>query len=174
MSEPASPAGSRSPIDLYHQGLRALVSFLGLVAAAGLVAMVLVTSLDVGLRVFHRSLTGAYDLVKIACALTVAAALPYTTAIKGHVAIEYFFHKFGPRGRVVVDVAMRLLGMGLFSLLAWGSVQYGNSLKQSGEVSLTLQLPVFWVPYVLAASCGLVVLIKLYHLTHPGRPMIKP
>ena len=27
---------------------------------------------------------------------------------------------------------------------------------------------------VLAASCALVVLIKLYHLTHPGKPMIKP
>jgi TRAP-type C4-dicarboxylate transport system permease small subunit len=69
---------------------------------------------------------------------------------------------------------MRLLGMGLFSLLAWGSVQYGNSLRQSGEVSLTLQLPIFWVPYLLAASCGLVVLIKLYHLLHPGQPLLKP
>jgi hypothetical protein len=39
---------------------------------------------------------------------------------------------------------------------------------------MTLQWPVFWVPYVLAASCGLVVLIKLYHLTHPGKPMIQP
>jgi TRAP-type C4-dicarboxylate transport system permease small subunit len=151
-----------------------LVSLLGLIAAAGLVLMVVVTSLDVLLRVLHRSLPGAYDLVKIACALTVAAALPYTTAIKGHVAIEYFFQKLGPRGRMVLDALMRLLGMGLFSVLAWGSVQYGNSLKRSGEVSLTLQLPIFWVPYVLAASCVLVVLIKFYHLTHPGKPMIKP
>ncbi len=174
MSDPGSPPGPRSPVNLYHQGLRALVGFLGLIAAAGLVVMVLVTSLDVGLRVFHRSLTGAYDLVKIACALTVAAALPYTTAIKGHVAIEYFFHKLGPRGRVAVDVLMRLLGMALFSVLAWGSIRYGNSLHRSGEVSLTLQVPVFWIPYVLAASCALVVLIKLYHLTHPGKPMIKP
>ncbi len=174
MSDSSRSPGPEAFTGPYHRALCAVVNLLGLIAAAGLVAMVLVTSLDVGLRVFHRSLTGAYDLVKIACALTVAAALPYTTAIKGHVAIEYFFHKLGPRGRVVVDVVMRLLGMGLFSILAWGSLQYGNSLKRSGEVSLTLQLPVFWVPYVLAASCGLVVLIKFYHLTHPGRPMIKP
>jgi TRAP-type C4-dicarboxylate transport system permease small subunit len=174
MSESSPSPAPQAPVGRYHRGLCTVVNFLGLIAAAGLVAMVLITSLDVGLRVFHRSLTGAYDLVKIACALTVAAALPYTTAIKGHVAIEYFFQKLGPRGRVVVDVAMRLLGMALFGILAWGSIQYGNSLKRSGEVSLTLQLPVFWVPYVLAASCGLVVLIKLHHLTHPGRPMIKP
>jgi TRAP-type C4-dicarboxylate transport system permease small subunit len=136
--------------------------------------MVLVTTMDVALRVVRHSLTGAYDLVKIAAAITIAAALPYTTAIKGHVAIEFFFHKLGHRGRVVVDALMRLLGMALFSLLAWGSMQYGHSLRRSGEVSLTLQLPIFWVPYLLAASCALVVLIKLHHLAHPGQPMIKP
>jgi TRAP-type C4-dicarboxylate transport system permease small subunit len=90
------------------------------------------------------------------------------------VAIEYFFHKLGRRGRAVVDALMRLLGMGLFGLLAWGSARYGHSLRLSGEVSLTLQLPVFWVPYLLAASCGLVVLIKLYHLFHPGQSLLKP
>ena len=64
--------------------------------------------------------------------------------------------------------------MALFSLLAWGSFAYGSSLRAKGEVSMTLQWPVFWVPHVLGVSCGLVVLIKLYHLTHPGRPMIRP
>ena len=59
-------------------------------------------------------------------------------------------------------------------LLAWGSAGYGNSLKAKGEVSMTLQLPVFWVPYVLAVSCGLVVLITLYHMLHPGKELMKP
>ena len=158
----------------YHQALRALVKALAYVAGASLMVMVLVTSADVVLRIFRLSLTGAYDIVKIAAAITMAAALPYTTAIKGHVAIEYFFHKLGRRGRIVVDALMRLGGMALFGLLAWGCVDYGNSLRAKGEVSMTLQLPIFWVPYVLAVSCVLVVLIKLYHLTHPGKPMIKP
>ena len=161
-------------IGLYHHALRGLVKALGVLAGAGLMVMVLVTAVDVVLRIFRVSLTGAYDIVKIAGAITIAAALPYTTAVKGHVAIEYFFHKLGRVGRVVVDALMRLLGMTLFGLLAWGSVQFGNSLKRSGEVSLTLQLPVFWVPYVLAAACVLVILIKLYHLTHPGKALLKP
>jgi len=150
------------------------VMALAFVASASLMVMVLVTSAEVILRIFRVSLTGAYDIVKVAAAVTIAAALPYTTAIKGHVAIEYFFHKLGRRGRIVVDALMRLGGMALFGLLAWGCVDYGNSLRARGEVSMTLQLPIFWVPYVLAISCALVVLIKLYHLTHPGKPMIKP
>lgn len=173
-SQPDSQAGTGSAIDLYYRGLRALVRALAWVAGASLMVMVLVTSTEVVLRVFRVSLTGAYDIVKIAAAITIAAALPYTTAIKGHVAIEFVFHKLGRRGRAVVDALMRLCGMALFGLLAWGCVDYGNSLRAKGEVSMTLQLPIFWVPYVLAFSCALVVLIKLYHLTHPGKPMIKP
>lgn len=159
---------------LYHAALQRAVRLLAYVACAGLMVMVGIVTVDVVLRVCRIPFTGAYDVVRIAAALTMAAALPYTTAIKGHVAIEYFFHKLGPRGRVVVDALMRGLGMTLFSLLAWGCVGYGNSLRTRGEVSMTLQWPVFWVPYVLAASCVLVVLIKLHHLTHPGEPMIRP
>jgi len=151
-----------------------VVLSLAWVAGASLIVMVLVTVSDVVLRALNLPLTGAYDIVKIAATIAVAAALPYTTAIKGHVAIEYFFHKLGRRGRVVVDALMRLGGITLFSVLAWGCVQYGNSLREKGEVSMTLQMPVFWVPYVVAASCALVVLIKIYHLSHPGKPMLKP
>jgi TRAP-type C4-dicarboxylate transport system permease small subunit len=159
---------------MYHRGLRALVQGLAYLAGASLLFMVAVTTVDVILRKFNLSLTGAYDLVKIGAAITVAAALPYTTAIKGHVAIEFFFHKLGRRGRIAVDALMRFGGMALFGLLAWGCIDYGNSLRAKGEVSMTLELPVFWVPYVLAVSCVLVVLIKAYHLFHPGKPMIKP
>jgi TRAP-type C4-dicarboxylate transport system permease small subunit len=161
-------------VAMYHSAVRASVKGLAVLSGAGLIAMVLITTIDVLLRVCRVSLPGAFDLIRIAAVVTISAALPYTTAIKGHVAIEYFFHKCGRRGRMVVDALMRLLGMALFSTLAWGCVDYGNSLRNKGEVSMTLQLPVFWLPYVLAASCALVVLIKLYHLTHPGKPMIDP
>ena len=175
MSRPTDSAASQGGfLELYHRTLRALVLGLAYVAGASLMLMVLVTSAEVVLRIFRLSLTGTYDIVKIAATVTIAAALPYTTAIKGHVAIEYFFHKLGWRGRIVVDTLMRLAGMALFGLLAWGCADYGNSLRAKGEVSMTLQLPIFWLPYTLAVSCGLVVLIKLYHLTHPGKPMIKP
>ncbi len=41
-------------------------------------------------------------------------------------------------------------------------------------MSMTLQLPVLWIPYVMASSCGQVVLVTLWHLVHPGKPLIKP
>lgn len=154
--------------------VRVLVVAAAAVSGAGIVFMMCVTCLDVILRAFGRPLVGAFDLVRIAGALTMACALPYTTAVKGHVAIEYFFHKLSRRARVVVDSLTRGVGMGLFGVLAWYSVTYGLALRRAGEVSSTLRLPVFWVPWVMAFACGLVALVILYNLLHPGREMIKP
>jgi TRAP-type C4-dicarboxylate transport system permease small subunit len=144
------------------------------VAGMSLLTMMGVTCVDVVLRKLGHPLAGAYDLVKVSAALTIACALPYTTAVKGHVAVEYFYHRLGRRGRVVADALIRLPIMALFSLFAWQLMTYGTKLRSSGEVSMTLQLPVFWVPYVMAFSCAQVVVVTLWHLLHPGKALIKP
>ena len=98
----------------------------------------------------------------------------YTTAVKGHLAVEFFYHRLGRRGRVAADTLIRLPILALFSGFTWQLMVYGARLRSSGEVSLTLQLPVFWIPYVMAFACAQVVLITFYHLFHPGSPLLKP
>jgi len=154
--------------------LRKLVLLSAGIAGASLLTMMAVTCVDVVLRKLGHPLPGAYDLVKMAAAVTIACALPYTTAIKGHVAVEFFYHRLGRRGRIVADTLIRVAIMGLFSLLTWQLLHYGARLKSSGEVSMTLQLPVFWVPYVMAFACAVVVLVTLYHLLHPGKALLEP
>jgi len=161
---------------VYSRMLCLIVHILVVLAGLGVLTMVAVTCIDVILRLpgINRSLFGAYDIVKIAGALTLAATLPYTTAVKGHVAIEYFFHKLNHRGRIVVDTIIRLMGMTLFAFLSWQSFIYGLDLYRIGQVSQTLQLPVFWIPYVIGFCCGIVVLVIGHNLVHPGQEMIKP
>ncbi len=154
--------------------LRNTVIALAWVSAAAVVFMMLITALDVVLRTLYRPVTGTFDMVRIAGAVAVACAIPYTTAIKGHVAIEYFFHKLGRGGRIGVDAIVRGLGMALFALVAWQSVRYGLSLRASGEVTPTLQWPVFWVPFLIALCSATTVGVILYNLLHPGTTMIKP
>jgi len=160
--------------DIYTHVLKAIVYFLAGVAGFGLLSMMGITCIDVILRIFRHPLIGAFDVVKIVGALTISAALPYTTAVKGHVAIEYFYHKLSRRARVVVDVLIRLMIMTLIGLLTRQCIVYGQSLKAVGQVTPTLQLSVFWVPYVMAFSCAVVVLVVLHNLLHPGKEMIKP
>jgi TRAP-type C4-dicarboxylate transport system permease small subunit len=158
----------------YTVVVRTLVFALAFVSGLGILAMMCTTCLDVILRVLGFPLTGAFDIVKIAGAVTIACALPYTTAVKGHVAIEYFFLKLPRRGRIVVDTVTRSLCMVLFALIAWRSVVYGTGLWKRGQVTSTLELPIFWVPYVIAFCCAMVVLVIFHNLLHPGKEMIKP
>lgn len=154
--------------------VRAVVHVMAVIAGLGIVSMMVVTCLDVVLRLAGSSLTGAVDLVTLSGAVTIACALPYTTAVKGHVGVEYFFHKLHRRGRIIVDSLSRLLLIAVFCLVAGECVGYGNTLRDSGEVTMTLQVPIFWVPYVIALSSAVVALVVLFHLLHPGKEMIKP
>lgn len=169
----AVPAGSAEawPWRLF----RRIVMAEAALAGASIVAMMLVSCADVVLRaVSSTAFAGAYDLVRIGGVLAAAFSLPYTTAVKGHVAIEFFFQKLPRPARIVTDAAVRLLVMALFLVLAWYAVRYGVSMWRHREVSPTLQVPLFWVPWAIAAACVTVAGVKIYHIAHPGREMIKP
>ncbi len=159
---------------VYYALLRALVMVLAIVSGAAVLIMMLLICGDVLARAFGHPVAGSYDLVQMLGLLAIACALPYTTAVKGHVAVEYFFNKLPRMGRTFIDSIMRLLMIAFFAVLSVQSIRYGCRLQVSGEVTATLQIPVFWLPYVLALVCGASALVVLHNLLHPGKVMINP
>lgn len=157
----------------YLYGLRSMVYAMAVVSGLGILLMMGLTCVEIIVRLFKHSIY-PYDIVKITGAVTISCALPYTTAVKGHVAIEFFFHKLSRRWRILVDTTTRSLAILLFSLLAWRCFAYGTTLLQKGEVTLTLQIPTYWIMYFISFSCVLVVLIIFEHMLHPGKELIKP
>lgn len=158
----------------YHRALVALVMGLNTLAGFSIVFMMLVTCADVVMRLFGHPLKGSYDLVQIAGALCIACALPYTTAVKGHVAVEFLYLKFGKRGRLAIDIVVRTILIALFLILTVQSVKYGASLHRSGEVTPTLEIPLYGVMYLIAFSCVVVSLVVLFNLVSPKKELIKP
>ncbi len=142
-------------------------------SCVGLAAMMVVICGDVLLRVSGHPVKGAYDIVRVAGALTIACSLPLTTAMKGHVAIEYFFQKLNRRWRVVVDSVMRVMMIGAFLVAAYECVGYGTRFLKNGQVTDTIELPIFWVPWLMAVSFGVTALVVVFHLVYPGREMVK-
>lgn len=154
--------------------LRGVVSTLGVIAGVAVVAMIVVTCIDVVGRRFGHPLKGTYDIVEILGAITIAGGLPYTTACKGHVAIEFFFQRLSRLGKVVVDTAWRTITISLFLFLTWRFIRYGLEIKASGQGTSTMGWPIFWLPWWFSLCCGVMVLVILYHLTHPGKALMKP
>ena len=150
-----------------------LVRMMASLAGLALGALALLTCADVLLRALGAPIKGTFDLVRILGALTIACAVPLTTAVKGHVAVEYFFNKLGRTGRLIVDSGMRILLIAMFGFAAKQCITYGMRFLKSGEVTATLALPVFWVPWVIAVACGLSIFVVVYHLLFPGRELVR-
>ena len=166
-----SPLSGTSARTGLLRGLTHAMATVGGLAVAGIIA---VTVADVVGRQMGWPVKGAYDLVRMLGAIAMACALPLTKAVKGHIAIEYFFQKMGARGRAATDALMRLVLLALFGLLAWQFVLQGNAFLESGETTATLHMPMFWVPWLAALACLVTAGVTLWHLLHPGRSMIRP
>jgi TRAP-type C4-dicarboxylate transport system permease small subunit len=164
---------ARPALNRFWSGVVLMVWLMTLISCAALAAMALITCGDIVLRLFRIPAKGAYDLVRLCGAVCVSCAVPLTTAMKGHVAIEYFFHKLGRRGRVVVDSVMRVVMLAGFAAAAWACFGYGMSFLRNSAVTDTIEFPVFWVPWLMAAAFAVTVLVILFHLICPGRELIR-
>ncbi len=150
-----------------------LVRLLAVVAGVAAMAMITVTCLDVILRQLGHPLLGVVDIVQITAWIAGICALPYTTATKGHVAVEFFFQRLPRKAKVVIDGINRALVACMFLFLAWRCWVYGLYMMRKGIGTMTLQLPLFWVMWLMAFSFLVVVLVKIQHLMHPGKEMMK-
>ncbi len=167
------PKPVRKPLGPFWTAVVWLGRAMTSVSCAGLAVMMAIVCGDVVLRLAGHPVKGAYDLVRLAGVVTIVCSLPITTAMKGHVAIEYFFQKLNRTGRVVVDSAMRLTVILGFLLAAYECVGYGVRFLRNGEVTATIELPIFWVPWLMAASFVVTALVVVFHLVYPGREMVR-
>ena len=157
----------------YALFLRRLVALLAGVAGSAVAAMILVTCVDVVGRRLGYPLKGTYDLVEILGAISIIGALPYTTACKGHVAIDFLPHALPPRGRIVLSTFVALVCIFIYVFLTWRFVQYGIELKANNQGMVTLRWPIFWLPHWMAVCTAVTILVLLYQVTHPGKELMK-
>ena len=150
-----------------------------IVAGAAIVVMMLLTVFDVAMRLcvtlnqshgwvflgHFKPIAGTYELVGFLGSMAVAFAMAHTSIKKGHVSVSLIVRLLPPR----LQAAIRgMTGMGaliFFALIVWQSMVYANHLIDSGEVSLTLQLPFY--PFVWGIGLGafavcLVLLVDLF------------
>lgn len=165
---------SKPFVDSFFSPVRKTVLLFAIIAGLAVFGMIVVTVIDVILRIFRMGIPGAYDIVQLCSLIAISCALPYVTAVKGHIAIEFFYHRFSKKGRFLLDSFFRILSMLLFALLSYRTILYGLQLHASGQVMPTINIPVFWMPWLISLSCILVFLTILYHLLNPGKEMIKP
>jgi TRAP-type C4-dicarboxylate transport system permease small subunit len=144
-------------------------------AGMAIVAMMMITTLDVFMRfcvtmysrfgweflATWRPVPGTYDLVAMCGAIAAAFAMAHTTLESGHVAVSLVVRRLPKKGQMWMKLFTDTASLSLFGILAWRSVVYAGKLRESGEVSMTMQLPFHPFVYMLAFSSLIVALVYL-------------
>ena len=141
-----------------------LSRFINVTAGIAISFIMVLTVLDVILRFFRRPIVGTYELVSFAGAVVVGFAIPLTSWMRGHIYVDFFTGKLPKTAQSIFNWITRCMGIGLFFLIGWHLIKVGMDLQQSGEVSLTLQLPFYLVAYGVAVSCFVQCLVLLADL----------
>jgi len=140
-------------------------------ACITLCLMMLITTCDVIMRFFRHPVPGAYELVGFFGSLTVAFALAATSLGRGHIAVEYLVSKFPEKLHNIIERINCFICSIIFGVITWQTFLYSFGLKESNEVSMTLQVPLYPFSMGIAIGCAMVSFVMLFqslNLAHYG------
>jgi TRAP-type C4-dicarboxylate transport system permease small subunit len=133
--------------------LNKILMILGGVAVLAL--MILATG-NVVLRIFHMPFRGTYEIVGFLGAVVIAFALGHTQKRKDHIVVDILTEKFSKRTNRVLNMINYLVTLVFFGIVSWQVFVWGFKIWQVGELSETLK--VIFYPFVLAVGLGFAVL----------------
>ena len=115
----------------------------------------------IGIKLFNNPIPGGIEIVAFLGVVVTAFAIAYTQVLRGHIQVEFVVMRLPQRVQAVVRAFVCLLGVVLFALLAWRSVDYGLSLQATGTVSMTRGIPFYPFVHAIAFCCIPVCLMLL-------------
>ena len=132
------------------------------IAAVSVAAMMLLTCADVILRLFRFHIPGTYEMVGFLGAVFVSFSLAKTSLDQGHIAVNFFVSRFPQKLRRTVSAFNIFISAVLFGLAFRYCLYDALDSKQVGEVSLTLQMPIY--PFILgtAIGCGSLCIVLIF------------
>ena len=123
---------------------------LKIIGASALTGMMLLTVVDVIGRFFKYPIFGSVELIGFLATIIVAAALPYTYKVDGHVGVEILVRLLSKKNQLIIDLFTRTLTLILFGLVSWQMFLYAADIHETGEVSMNLEFPIYYIVYLLA------------------------
>ena len=139
-----------------------LIDGFGSVSVVGIGFMALLTCADVIMRLFGHPIPGTYELMGFLGSVVVGFALAKSTKDGYHVAVEILVLRLAKGTQKTIYVITHIVSFLFFAVVSLGCVRYGNDLRNTGEVSMTLEIPIFPFLYCVALAMGLTSVVLLW------------
>jgi len=128
--------------------------------AAGffLVATMVLIVANILLRaIFKTPVFGAYEYIGLLTALVIGLSIAYCGVRNAHIDVSLVMEKLPARLQAVLSALINIISMCFLAVSAWYVGAYARSMKESGLVSSTTQVPTH--PFVYLIALGLLVSI---------------
>lgn len=138
------------------------------VAGVVLVALMLLTTADVAGRYFFNApLNGVFDLTHFAVSIMTFLGLSYCGYQGGHVVIELLYEKLPFVARGVLNRVINLVGCVLFGVIAWRTAVQSIDVRDMGEASQLMEIPLFPLYWLVAFGCALFAAVMALRIFIP-------
>lgn len=154
-------------------GLARLFAALGGGVALAVAAM---TVTSIVLRsLLSRPISGDVELTQLGIALAISLCLPWAQLHGANIIVDFFTQKLPERANRRLDAVGALLLAAMCALLSWRTSVGALSVREAGETSMILDLPMWWVYASLAPGLALTALIALVQAWRGacGRPLVQ-
>jgi len=140
-------------LDTFNNFCNKVLLFLG---GISVLALMLLATGNVVLRVFHLPFRGTYEIVSFLGAVVIAFALGYTQKRKDHIVVDILTEKFPEPLKNLIDKVAYLAITLFFGVVSWQLYVWGMKIWESSEVSETLKI--VFHPYVFMVAVGFALL----------------
>ena len=128
-------------------------TWMNIVAGVTLTFMMLLTVCDVVLRYLGRPILGSYELVAFSGAIVIGFSLPFTSWMRAHISVDFFIFGLSRQKRKLMTVFTRGISILLFGFTGVYLFKKAFSLLKTGQVSLTLEMPFYFIAFALGFCC---------------------
>jgi TRAP-type C4-dicarboxylate transport system permease small subunit len=140
-------------------------ALLGVAASTILLAMMLLTTVDVVARyVFNRPLRGAFEVTELLLVVLIFAGLPLVSFSNEHAVMDFIDRMLGRRSLGALERAVQALSAGLMFALAWlvwGKADRIWAYRDATDVLRIVYGPFVYFMAVMLALAGLMHLYKM-------------
>jgi TRAP-type C4-dicarboxylate transport system permease small subunit len=144
--------------------LKLLCKILNVIAGVALTVMMGLTVLDVLLRAASFPFVGTFEIVSLLMGVVIAFGIPQVSLDKGHVYMEFLIERLSLKNKNLMNTFTRILCIFLFACIAYNMIKIGARFHASGEVSPTIKIPFYPLPYAVSVCCFLECFVFVFDI----------
>lgn len=147
-------SGAPAPVNIFEKIIGRLVDFCAFVGGIALTIMMFITAFDVILRLFSKSILGAFEVEELLMGVCIPFALCYCEKMRQHICVDLVIQKLPIKARRWLNFCTSILVMVLFftiGIMCWINV-FNVREDQLTTAVLLISLWPFAIPSAIAFS----------------------